>query len=380
MRVVHLMRGSDEIYGAERVIFAELVKLKERGVDVRFLMLLETRLGQNRDLMGQMVEQLEIPVVRVPVSLPFSPGMVWQVRKALRVIKPDVVHTHGYKGDFVGLASCKIFPRIPVVGEVSGWLFPENDRVIRFYEWLDAQALKQMDAVIALAEYYREMMIGMGFSPRTLHVIPSGVEPAELRARASKLDLRQRLGLAQDTPTVGMLTRLSEEKRVDLFIRAMAQVVRAHPQARGVIFGEGESAERERLERLVAELGIGESIIWAGYVEHAMDALLALDVLAQTSRIEALPQTLMEAMVMRRPVVTTAVGGCPELVQHGETGLVVPSGDQDALARAITRLLDDPALARTMGEAGADRIDAEYSMDRWADRTIRLYEKMSGRR
>jgi hypothetical protein len=75
-------------------------------------------------------------------------------------------------------------------------------------------------------------------------------------------------------------------------------------------------------------------------------------------------------------VVTTAVGGCPELVVDGETGLVAPAGNADAVALGINRLLDDPAAARTMGHKGAERIDQEYTLDRWADRTIRLYEQL----
>ena len=323
MRAIHLMRGSDEIYGAERVIFAELIKLQERGVDVRFLMLQETRMGDKSDLMGRMVEDLGIEVIRVPVSLPISPGMVLRAARILRRLKPLVVHTHGYKGDFVGLLAGRL-ARVPVIGEVSGWLFPDNDYVIKFYEWLDAQTLKRMDVAIALAEYYKRMMVDMGFDPGMIRVLPSGVEPEELRARAGKADIRARLGLDEETPTVGMLTRLSEEKGVDLFIKAMARVIKGHPEARGIIFGTGP--EEEELKRLARTLGLERNIIWAGYVEEAMDALLALDVLAQTSRIEALPQTLMEAMVMSRPVVTTAVGGCPELVVDGETGIVAPPG------------------------------------------------------
>ncbi len=374
MRVIHLMRGSDEIYGAERVIFAELIKLLERGVDVRFLMLQEVRMGEEAsDLMGRMVEDLGVPVIRVPVKLPFSPGMVKAVADELRKLAPVVVHTHGYKGDFVGLLAGRL-AKVPVIGEVSGWLFPEDDLVINFYEWLDAKALMRMDAAIALADYYKRMMVEMGFEADRVKVIPSGVEPDELRARAGKVNIRRQLGLAEDVPTVGMLTRLSEEKGVDLFLRAMARVLKKHPAARGVVFGTGP--EQERLEELASMLDIAESIIWAGYVEEAMDALLALDVLAQTSRIEALPQSLMEAMVMSRPVVTTAVGGCPELVVDGETGVVAPAGNADAVALGINRLLDDPAAARTMGQRGAERIDQDYTLDRWADRTIRLYEQL----
>jgi glycosyltransferase involved in cell wall biosynthesis len=117
-------------------------------------------------------------------------------------------------------------------------------------------------------------------------------------------------------------------------------------------------------------------VIWAGYCGEAMDALRALDVLVMTSRIEALPQTLMEAMVMGRPAVVTPVGGCPELVVDGETGFVSPTLEPEAIAGRICHLVERPEQAREMGERGAARMEAGYTMEDWARRTIALYEEL----
>ncbi|MCC6748120.1 MAG: glycosyltransferase [Deltaproteobacteria bacterium] len=375
MRVLHLMRGSEEVYGAERVIFAELEKLRLAGVDARFLMLQESRLGEAGDLMGKLLEEMGVPVVRVPVDKAISTRAVTDLRRAIEREAPQVVHTHGYKGDVYGLLACRL-AKVPVVGEIHGWLFPRDDYVIRFYEWLDVQALKRMDAVIVLADHYRRMILRMGFQSQRIKLIPSGVDVPALKAKVGQADLRQRLGIAADRPVIGMLTRLSHEKGVDLFLRAFALVRRRHPRAVGVVFGDGP--ERQALAQLAAELELGPTeLVWAGYCAEAMDALCALDVVAQTSRTEALPQALMEAMVMERPVVVTAVGGCPELVQEGETGYVVPSSDPETIAARLCHLIEHPDLALRMGRSGAARIAEGYTMQHWVERTLRVYETLS---
>ncbi|MCC6748425.1 MAG: glycosyltransferase [Deltaproteobacteria bacterium] len=372
MRVVHLMKGSACVYGAERVLLAELAELRAQGVDARFVMLQEARLGEQSDVLGQAVEALGLPVARVPVESVFSRRVVADLRRVLEEERPAVVHSHGYKADVIGLLACRL-AKLPIVGEVSGWLFPKEDYKVRFYEWLDVQALKRMDRVIVLADHYRRMTLRMGIGREQLRLIPSGVDPASLRARAGRAELRQRLGLPVGVPTVGMLTRLSPEKGVDIFLRAVALVAPAVPRMRAVIFGTGP--EEETLRGLAAELGIEQWVVWAGYVDEAMDALLALDVVAQTSRTEALPQTLMEAMVMERPVVVTAVGGCPELVVDGRTGFVSPSMDPETIAARILCLLTRPELRRQMGVEGARRIDERYTLRKWAQDTIQLYEE-----
>jgi glycosyltransferase involved in cell wall biosynthesis len=374
MRVLHVMRGSEEIYGAERVVLAELAKLRALGIDAKLLLLHELRHGAAADTLAVAAEERGIPVIRVPAHSQLSLQMLQAVRRAIVAESPALLHCHGYKGDFIGLAAGRL-ARLPLVGEISGWLFPTSNARIRLYEWIDAQALKRMERAVVLSDYYRRMCLRMGFDAARLRLIPSGLDLPRLRAAAGKVDIRARLGLEPGTPTVGMLTRLSREKGVDLFLQAMAFVVRRIPRAKGIIFGTGP--ELARLQELAAGLGVTNSVIWAGYCSEAMDALRALDVLAMTSRIEALPQTLMEAMVMARPAVVTPVGGCPELVADGETGFVAPSLDPEVIASRVCHLLERPELARAMGERGAARIEAGYTMDHWAERTIELYEEVA---
>ncbi len=376
MRVLHIMRSEGKFYGAERVLLTELVTLRARGVDARYLVLEETRESDAGDEVYQAAAAHGIPVIKVRIAHRFSLREVLAVRRAVMDQNPDLIHAHGYKGDFFGLLAGRL-ARVPLVGEVHGWLFPEGQPLIRFYEWLDAHALRRMDAAIVLSAYYRELLLKLGFAERSLRLIPSGIDVAAVRARGKGVDLRASFGLPAGCPTVGMLSRLSHEKGVDIFLEALALLVRAHPEARGIVFGTGplEGELRAHAERL----GLGAHLTWAGYVADSADALRSLDVLAMTSRIEALPQVLMEAMVLERPTVVTPVGGCPELCRDGETGIVVPDHSPEKIAAAIGRLLVDPAAARRMGEAGARRIDAEYSLEVWFERTLALYEELARR-
>jgi glycosyltransferase involved in cell wall biosynthesis len=377
LRVAHVMRSDPQVYGMQRVLLTELVEQRARGVDASYLVLHEQRMGaEEADQMSGLCAVQGVPVIEVPVQGRFSLAEIRDVQRALEQAEIDVVHTHGYKGDVYGLLAARS-ARLPVVGEVHGWLFPDpvKQPLIRFYEWLDAQVLKRMDRAIALSHHYRRMLLRMGFSAERLRLVPSGIDAAEVRARSRGIDLRARLGIPPESPTVGMLSRLSHEKGVDLFVQAMAAVVRSHPEVRAVVFGSGPL--EEELRGLAGRLGLEQHLTWAGYVDASADALRALDVVAQTSRIEALPQVLMEAMIMERPTVVTPVGGCPELVKSGQTGYVVPGHEPELIAAAIKRLLVNRELARRMGRAGAERIAKEYSMDLWFRRTSALYEELA---
>lgn len=373
MRVLHLMRSSENIFGAERVLLAELTALRAHEVDARFLIIQETRQGTAGDMMAQAAQELSVPVIRLPVSGQFSIDMIKRLKDVIVEQSPQIIHTHGYKADVLGLAAARL-AHIPVVGEISGWLFLKQRPLIRFYEWMDVQALKQMDRTIVLADYYRRLIRHMGFRAERIRVIPSGIDQAKLCLQAGKIIFRQSLNVPDYTPTVGMLTRLSFEKGVDVFLRCMRYVLRLYPSAQGIIFGNGP--ELPKLTEAAQQMGIEKNIIWAGYVQESVDALLALDVVVQSSRIEALPQTLMEAMALGKPVVTTEVGGCPELVVDQETGFVVPTFDEEALASRICYLFAHPDLARKFGQAGAKRIEEKYSMQQWAKQMIRVYQGM----
>jgi glycosyltransferase involved in cell wall biosynthesis len=164
---------------------------------------------------------------------------------------------------------------------------------------------------------------------------------------------------------IGTTGRLSEIKRQDILIRGFAQLRTRVPSARLVIVGDGEL--RDELGRLAESLGVSHAVHFAGYTTDPQHYHHMFDIFALTSRAEGTPQAVIEAGVAGRPVVASRVGGVPELVEHGETGLLFSSGDETALAEALYRLITDGDFARGLAQAGRCRVEERYDVRRMAD-------------
>jgi glycosyltransferase involved in cell wall biosynthesis len=211
--------------------------------------------------------------------------------------------------------------------------------------------------------------------PQRIEVVHNGVDAPPAHANGS---LRAELGIPEGAPLVGEVARLCDVKGQRELIAALAQV----PDARLVLVGEDleqGGAFRAGLERDAERAGVRDRVVFAGYRPDARALLGELDVFALPSWTEGLPLGVLEAMASARPVVATPVGGTPELVTDGETGLLVPPRDPDALAAALRRLLADADLRRRLGEAGERRAREEFSLDAMCSRVLAIYDEVVAR-
>lgn len=193
-------------------------------------------------------------------------------------------------------------------------------------------------------------------------VVDNGVDTALYADRALRDTTRARLGFAPDDVVIGTVGRLNEVKRQDLLLRAFARLAETHPRARLLLVGDGP--ERAALETLSAELGTAARVVFAGYQSRTQDFLAAMDVFALTSRHEGLPLALLEAWASGLPVVSSAVGGIPQVVRSGDNGLLFDSGNDAALTHALAKLIDEPALAARLAASGRDTVHGTYSLQR----------------
>ena len=201
-------------------------------------------------------------------------------------------------------------------------------------------------------------------------VIPNGVDvPAQVPVAVE--EARAALGLPRDIPLVGMVARLAPQKGIAEFLRAARLVCDRVAETQFLLVGDGPL--REQAEALVQELKLEERLHLLGEMESAREAMGALDVLVVASRAEGSSVSAMEAMALGKPVVGTAVGGVPEVVADGDTGLLVPPGDPEALAEAVCTLLADPERAQSMGERGRQRAAAHFRIDLMIERTKAVY-------
>ncbi len=281
----------------------------------------------------------------------------------------DVVHSHMFGSNVSGVILGRI-ARVPVVvAHEHTWSF-EGQPVRRF---LDRELIARLsDAFVAVSREDRRRMIEIeGIDPGDIVHIPNGVpatQPTEPR------DLRPELGLEPRDLVVGSVGVLRPQKAFDVLIRAASLVRSRFPGVKFVIVGPGR--QRESLEVLIRELDLSGVVRLLGARTDVPDLLHAFDVAVCSSDFEGAPLSVMEYMEAGLPVVSTRVGGVPDLISDGVHGHLVPPREPEALADAIERLLSDPGARERMGGAARERRLGEFEIDVMVKRVETLYEDL----
>jgi glycosyltransferase involved in cell wall biosynthesis len=185
----------------------------------------------------------------------------------------------------------------------------------------------------------------------------TGIDLDRFRPQGSRSEARRSLRIGDDTPVVGIAARLTHEKGYREFLQAAALVLLSCPDTRFLSIGPSDAAVQTEFEDLASQLGISRAVDFLGMRVDMPDLYEAMDILVLPSHREGMPTTLMEAAAMERPVVTTDIRGCRDVVRDGETGLLVPPRDPEALGAAIASLLSDPERRRRMGLAARCRAE-----------------------
>lgn len=296
----------------------------------------------------------------------------------MRRRKIEILHSHKIGSNFW---AALIAPRVPVtvfVAHEHTWSFQGQPlrRVV------DRELIaRRADAFVAVSEADRRRMIEIErIPPGVVRFIPNGIPDPPPPARAD--ELRAELGIAPERPLVGMVATLRPQKAYDVLIRAAAELRRAIPEVAVLIVGGEESGttqERERLERLVAELGLEGTVLFAGFRPDVHEVVTLFDIGCLSSDFEGSPLTVLEYMEAGKPVVATRVGGVPDQVVEGETGLLVEPRNPAALAEALATLLCDPQRAAAMGAAGRRRRRERFSVEATTKAVEDLYVELHQR-
>jgi glycosyltransferase involved in cell wall biosynthesis len=310
-------------------------------------------------------------VAAVPRRASIDPWFARGVARACRELGADVVHAHDPHAHTAAVLAHAIFRcRAPVV------VHRRVDVPLRasgFTRWkYDHPAVR---AIACSSGFIAELVRRAVRDPARVRVVHSGVDLSRFSGRREGV-LRRELGVPDDVPLVGNVAALVDHKDYPTFVEAAAGVLAAGVDARFVAIGEGEL--RGDLEARIRARGLEGRMALAGYRADVPRILADLDVLLFTSKTEGLGGTTLEAMASRVPVVTTAVGGVPEIVQHGVSGLVAPIGDARALAAHVVAVLRDPALRARLVEGGVRRA-AEFTSARTAEKMLALYREVLAR-
>jgi len=304
-----------------------------------------------------------------------TPRLFASLRDLIRLLKDqqaDVVCCQGYKANLLGLLAARRL-HLPVVSVSRGWT-GESFRV-RMYEAMDRHLLRLMDRVVCVSHGQAEKVLRCGVAPEKCRVIHNAIrtdrfdEPRpEYRGRLQDLfPARRRL-------IVGAAGRLSPEKGFEVLIDAATDVIKEEPEVGFVLFGDG--ALRESLANRIRQRGLEGPFVLAGFRSDLDYYLPHLDLLTLPSFTEGLPNVVLEAFAGGVPVVATAVGGVPEVVEHGVNGYCVAPGKPGELAGGILDLLADDNLRRKMGDKGRERVVREMTFDVQAQQYQQLFENL----
>jgi len=316
-------------------------------------------------------EKMRVPTLELSTGR-FDPRAPVKLARRLRRMEFSVLCTHGYKANILGwvashLAGC------PQVAFVRGWT-AETWRV-RQYERLDRFVLGRVDWVACVSRPQAEQLNSRRKGRRPPIVIPNAVL-FSLGGVALPLDrrpIRSALGLPEGAFVVGAVGRLSVEKGHRHLVDAAPTLVRQVANLQFVLLGEGR--ERPELEKQVVRLGMRERVVFAGFQTDVRPWIQACDVIANPSLTEGMPNAVLEAMALGTPVVATAVGGVPDMIQDQVSGLLVPPGDPAALASAILDLFANPSRAEQLARAAQTKLE-EFSPAKQCERLLDLYAEV----
>lgn len=297
---------------------------------------------------------------------------------------PDVVHTHTAKAGALGRLAAAAFNatrfrrhRCLVVhtfhGHVlNGYFGGVGNAALRFAE----RALARVtDWIITISTRQQEDItrrFRVAPANKTV-IIPLGLDLTPLLQLAKPdQDRGERFGFPREAFVFGYVGRFAAIKDLDTLPGAFARVAQSSPNARLMLVGDGEL--RHHLETVVSSLGIGDRVRFVGWQLDLVRVYSAFDALVLSSRNEGTPVAVIEAMAAGLPVVATAVGGVADVLDDGRCGLLVPPGDADALARAMTRLATDPVLRRELGCSGRRSVAARFRSERLVAEIARLYQ------
>ena len=349
--------------GAQKYVFDLATAAKISGNDVAVLA------GGN----GVLIEKLDEAGIRV-ISLPYMGRDVKlaaeikafvDIYKILKSEKPDVFHINSAKMGGLGIVAGRLARVKEIIFTAHGWTFREprhwlQSLLIEELSWLTVLGAHK---TICVSERDYADMARKPFARKKLVVIHNGISDKGIMRKQSH---------SGDPLVVGTIAELHRNKGLDVALRAFARAFK-YTDTKFQIIGDGE--ERESLHHLAIELGIDSQVKFLGFKNNATELLSDFNIFILPSRKEGLPYSLLEAGLNSLPVVSTRVGGIPEIIKDGETGLLVPSEDHKALADALKKLSDDSAERKRLGNNLHDLVKKNFSKERMVEETLSLYEQ-----
>jgi glycosyltransferase involved in cell wall biosynthesis len=360
LKILHVETGR-HLYGGALQVTYLIRGLAERGIDSLLVC-------PEGSAVAEEGYPENVSVLATPMKGDLDLAFAGRVRRLVREHRPDLVHLHSRRGaDWLGgIGAWRAGVPVVLSRRVTN---PEP-------RWLAPLKYRLFDRVITISRAIRDGLVASGVSDDKIRVVHSAVPLPDPQAQWTRERFAERFGLVGDAPVIGMAAQFIARKGHAVLMDAVPQVMRRFPEARFLLFGRGplEASIHERIEKM----RLTNVVRMLGFHEDLADFLGCFEVLVHPAYDEGLGIILLQASAARVPIVTTPVGGIPEIVEDGRNGLLVPPGDADELADALIRLLESADLRHRMGRAGREVIERGFSVDRMVEGNLAVYRELAG--
>jgi L-malate glycosyltransferase len=324
----------------------------------------------------QDIEAMDVPISEYKINSLYNYTALRRRLRLARDIRREgvqIIHSYGFYPNVFSIPAAKLVRNCITVASVRDTgAFPNR---VRLRSMAQKMACQMADCVVANSTAVRDWLTGIGVPSHHIRVIPNGICVPPLNPSQRDFPIRRQLGIEPTAPVVAVVARLNARKGLEYFLRAAVSVSKQYPAARFLIVGDSmvDSTYRPSLEQLAGELELKGRVIFTGERTDVPQLLQEVDLSVLPSLSEGFSNSLMEAMAAGLPVVATNVGGNPEIVQDGVTGILVPARDSKALGDAILAILKSPQLSRQLGNAGRERVAKHFSLESTVRQTENLY-------
>lgn len=362
MKILHAETGQ-HLYGGALQVALLVDGLEARGCESLLLCGAGSAVG--RAVQGR------TRVLAPPLAGALDPRLPFRLAQSVRAFRPHLIHTHCRRGaDYWGA----------IVAALSGTPAVVSRRVDNpEHVPLARPKYRCYDRVISISEGVRKVLLAAGVPADKVVCVPSGIDTERYRSSCDRQWFLREFGLEESHRVIAAIAQLIPRKGHRVLLEALPEVIREFPDLRVLLFGRGPL--QGELEQLCHRYGLSPQVRFAGFRMDLDRVLPCLDLVVHAATLEGLGLSLLEAAATGIPIVATRVGGIPEIVQDGVTGLLVPPADPRSLAAATVRMLRQPELARTLGDAGRELVRRNFSVAKMVEGNLQIYrEVLAGRR
>jgi glycosyltransferase involved in cell wall biosynthesis len=372
IRVLTLIESASVTGPARNIIeFARMARRAEADRPAVEVTLLTYRRGREESPLALAAREAGVPVITVAERRRWDTSVLPQLRRAIAQHNPDILETRNVKSHFL-VRLLGLNHKYPWVAWNHG--YTATSWLDRTYTQLDRFSLRGVDRMVTVCRPFADRLVTLGVPRTKITILHNSVKPFVAPSAAEVRGARQALGIPDADAVILSVGRLSYEKGHADLIRAGAalKVMPGTPPFRIVIVGDGP--EREPLLRLIARLGLEEQVTLAGFQRDTKPYYAMATLVAVPSHSEGSPNVVLEAMAAGLPIVANNVGGVPEILKEGITGLMVPAQNPDWMAHGIRRLLIDPELRDRLGSKARAQALSDHTPEAYRRKLVMFYE------